>query len=86
MSYNVYKIKYTIAIPDPDMPSPRYHHVIFVETHADGGGVIHNVTGDITSGMHYETENSGRPENSETFFEKEYLGKTKAVDYLFNID
>ena len=81
MSYNVYKIKYTISIPDPDMPSPRYHNVIFVQTQADGGGMIHHVTGDITSGMRYDTKPGKRPEASDTFFAKEFIGTIKATDY-----
>lgn len=59
ISYKMYEIGYTIAIPDPDMPSPRYHNVIFVETGPDGSGIIHHVTGDITSGMYYDTKRGG---------------------------
>lgn len=86
MSYKVYKIRYTIAIPDPDMPSPRYHNVIFVETGPDGSGIIHHVTGDITSGMYYDTKRGRRPEESESFYAKEYLGVVKTSDYPHRVD
>ncbi|CZT52776.1 uncharacterized protein RSE6_14145 [Rhynchosporium secalis] len=56
MSYNVFKIRYTLAMSDPDMPGPRYHNVIFVETQKDGSGIVPHVTGDITSGMVYATK------------------------------
>jgi hypothetical protein len=86
MSYNVYKIRYTIAIPDPDMPSPRYHNVIFVETEPNGSGIIHHVTGDITSGMAYDTKKGKRPEESETFYAKEILGTINVSDYPHEMD
>ncbi|KAK6350272.1 hypothetical protein TWF696_006507 [Orbilia brochopaga] len=81
MSYNVYRIEYTIAVPDPDMPTPRYHNVIFVETKTDGSGTIHNVVGDLVTGMTYESEPSSRPEDSDTFFRKHYLGTVAESDY-----
>jgi len=86
MSYSVYKIRYTIAIPDPDMPSPRYHNVIFVESDPNGNGIIHHVTGDITSGMYYDTKKAKRPEESESFYAKEFLGAIKASDYPHKMD
>lgn len=86
MSYKVYQIRYTIAIPDPDMPSPRYHHVIFVETDDNGGGIIHHVTGDITSGMSYDTKRGRRPEDSESFYAKSYLGVINKADYPHQMD
>lgn len=86
MSYNVFKIRYTIAIPDPDMPSPRYHHVIFVETQPDGSGMIHHVTGDITTGMVYATKLGRRPETSDTFYAKDFLGTIRSIDYPHEMD
>jgi hypothetical protein len=86
MSYNVFKVKYTIAMPDPDMPSPRYHNVIFVESEPNGDGIIHHVTGDITSGMTYATKNGKRPEQSQTFYGKEFLGTVNAQDYPHRVD
>lgn len=68
-------------MPDPEMPSPRYHNVIFVQSKPSGDGFIHHVTGDITSGMHYDTKRGKRPEDSETFFSKDFLGTIQAADY-----
>jgi hypothetical protein len=87
MSYRVFKVRYTIAIPDPDMPSPRFHNVIFVETNPnDESGMIHHVTGDITSGMHYDSKRGKRPEESESFYAKEILGTVDASDYPHEVD
>lgn len=86
MSYNVFKIRYKIAIADPDMPSPRYHNVIFVETGANGDGIIHHVTGDITSGMSYASKKGRRPEESETFYAKDFLGTIQKSDYPHKMD
>lgn len=70
-----------MAMPDPDMPSPRYHNVIFVETEADGSGAVHHVTGDITSGMVYATRKEGRPEESEIFVQKDFIGVIESATY-----
>ncbi|KAL5349914.1 hypothetical protein ACLOAV_004948 [Pseudogymnoascus australis] len=70
-----------MAMPDPDMPSPRYHNVIFVETEADGSGAVHHVIGDITSGMTYATRREGRPEDSEIFVQKEFIGTVESAIY-----
>ncbi len=74
--YGVYKLKFNIAFPDPDMPQPRYHHIIFVETGADGSGIKFHVTGDITSGMKYESKPYHNPRNSNTPYTSEFLGYT----------
>ncbi|XMA07256.1 hypothetical protein WAI453_000047 [Rhynchosporium graminicola] len=71
---------------DPDMPGPRYHNVIFVETQKDGSGIVHHVTGDITSGMVYATKQGRRPETSDTFYAKEFLGTIESVNYPAEID
>lgn len=81
MSYKVYRIKHTLAMQDPDMPSPRHHNMIFVETQDDGSGMVHHVTGDITTGMQYDTRHDTKPEDSETFFAKELLGTMEAADH-----
>ncbi|KAG4441584.1 hypothetical protein IFR05_002969 [Cadophora sp. M221] len=86
MSYNVYKVRYTLTIPDPSMPSPRYHTVIFVATSKDGSGIVHHVIGDITSGMTYSTRDEGQPETSSTFFSKDFLGAISINDYPHEID
>ena len=85
--FNVYKVRDgPVDPPDPDVPGVRYHHVIFVETAADGTGVVHNVTGDLVVGMHYERRPSPRPEASESFYSKEFLGTVLASSYPSAID
>jgi len=51
-----------------------------------GDGNIHHVTGDITSGMYYNTKKAKRPEESRTFFGKEFLGTIKAANYPREMD
>ncbi|GJP94470.1 hypothetical protein CBS63078_9245 [Aspergillus niger] len=63
-------------MPDPDLPSPRYHTAIFVETDpVTGSGTIHELTGDITSpeGMYYESKLALRPESIDNFFSRTLL-------------
>ncbi|KFZ06722.1 hypothetical protein V501_07173 [Pseudogymnoascus sp. VKM F-4519 (FW-2642)] len=81
MAFNVYRVQFTMAMQDPDMSSPRYHNVIFVEIEADGSGVVHHVTGDITSGMVYATRREDRPEESEIFVRKEFIGTVESATY-----
>lgn len=70
-----------MAMPDPDMPSPRYHNVIFVEAEHDGSGFVHHVTGDITTGMVYATRREARPEDSEIFVRKDFIGTVESATY-----
>lgn len=81
--YHVYIVKSHLSIPDPDLPSPRYHTAIFVETETNGDGYAHHVTGDITSvgGMRYEKKFEARPELSDTFYSQDLLGLTDASTY-----
>ncbi|KAJ9241027.1 hypothetical protein DTO271D3_1120 [Paecilomyces variotii] len=83
MSYKVYKLKLNLAMQDPDMPPPRYHTIIFVETNAQGSGsgIKHHVTGDIVSGMHYESKLYPNPDISESLYSKELIGYTVASTY-----
>lgn len=67
MSFPVYKARYRLAIPDPDMPRPRYHTVLFAEMKADISGEVIHVTGDLVVGMKYERKAAKRPEDSATF-------------------
>ncbi|KAL8288115.1 hypothetical protein RB597_000278 [Gaeumannomyces tritici] len=81
----VYLVKSRVGLPDPDMPGPRYHHVIFVETNAqDLSGVKFHVVGDITSsgGMTYESRAAAAPEveYGEALRGKELLGHNTAAD------
>lgn len=66
MSYYIYKVA--------SLGTPRNHHAIFVETDASGSGVQFHVTGNIQSGMSFETEAAQRPEQSVTFVDKTLLG------------
>lgn len=86
MSVYIFKVKYSLAIPDPDMPQPRYHTIIFARTNADGSGIIHHVTGDLVTGMRYESKDGRDPEKSATFFSKEYLGAIPISSYPAAID
>lgn len=82
--YAVYKLKFSLAIQDPDTTGIRYHTTLFVETSStDGSGFIHHVTGDITSeqGMYYEKKSKGPPEQSQTFHEKQFMGYTTSTTY-----
>lgn len=81
--YNIYKVQYKLGLQDPLIPGVRYHTLVFVETDADGGGWIHHVTGDITSvrGMTYQRKRGRRPEESNTFHQKTYLGQVPMSDY-----
>ncbi|KAI2896001.1 hypothetical protein CBS63078_8340 [Aspergillus niger] len=78
--YEVYLARYSLAMPDPDMPGPRFHTTIFVKTAADKSGILHHVTGDITSpnGMTYTPQQRHSPEYSQTFHSLEKLGVTPA--------
>ncbi|KAI2729424.1 hypothetical protein CBS147325_10002 [Penicillium roqueforti] len=84
--YPVYKVKLNLSMQDPDMPSPRYHTILFVQTNAQGpgSGTKHHVTGDIVTGMHYEPVNYDDPETDENFFYKELIGHTRALNYPKN--
>jgi hypothetical protein len=80
--YNVYKVQYRLGVQDPLMGGEiRYHNVLFVETDTDGGGKIFHVTGDLVSGMRYESKDGKRPDRSETYHAKIYLGRIRIEDY-----
>ncbi|KAJ5774755.1 hypothetical protein N7457_009651 [Penicillium paradoxum] len=84
--YPVYKVKLKLAIQDPDMPSPRYHTILFVQTNEPDprSGIKHHVTGDIVAGMHYEAAAYNDPEADENFVSKELIGHTRALNYPKN--
>ncbi|KYK56272.1 hypothetical protein DCS_08242 [Drechmeria coniospora] len=86
--YGVYKIKFKLAMQDPDMPSPRFHTLIFVETNAQGPGTgtKHHVTGDIVKGMYYESKPYHNPDKSESLHSKELIGHTNASNYPHDFD
>lgn len=78
--YEVYIARYNLAVQDPDIPGLRFHTAIFVKTAADKSGILHHVTGDITSpnGMTYTPQQRSNPEYSQTFHSLEKLGVTPA--------
>ncbi|KAI1389527.1 uncharacterized protein F4822DRAFT_427876 [Hypoxylon trugodes] len=75
-NYAVYKLRFTLAQQDPDIIGTRYHTVIFVETNANRSGTMYHVTGDITSGMIYQSKLYNDPELSLSFHSKDFLGYT----------
>ncbi|QDS70315.1 hypothetical protein FKW77_008402 [Venturia effusa] len=82
--YTVWKLKFSLSFQDPDVPGTRFHTTVFVETDAaKGHGWVHHATGDITSsnGMTYESKFRDRPESSQTFAGKEFLGYVAASTY-----
>lgn len=87
-SYRVFKLKCILEMQDPDMPAPRFHTVIFVETNGQGpgSGVKHHVTGDLVQGMQYEAQPYGNPESFENFASMELIGYTKVASYAENWD
>jgi hypothetical protein len=54
ISFNAFKVRYSLAIPDPDIPGPRYHIVIFVVTKFNGSKFVYYITGDLITGIRYE--------------------------------
>jgi hypothetical protein len=73
MSYNVYKVS--------SLGMPRDHHAIFFETNADGSGFTFQVSGNIQNGMTHNHKSSEKPENSNEYVSKEYLGTTSHANY-----
>lgn len=86
--YRVFKLKFKLAMQDPDMPSPRYHTLIFVETNAQGPGTgtKHHVTGDIVQGMYYESKPYHNPDRSENLHSKELIGYAAASTHPHTFD
>lgn len=83
MSYSVYQVMYTLAIEDLDMPTPRFHNVIFVEIEPETSGTMYHVTGSITDvgGMKYQEKKGRHPNQSESPNTYVGLGKIKVTDY-----
>ncbi|KAI1770155.1 hypothetical protein F4818DRAFT_434108 [Hypoxylon cercidicola] len=71
--YAVYKLRFNLAMQDPDVPGTRYHTVLFVETNPDKSGRMYHVTGDITSGMTFDTKSYHNPELSQNLHTKEFI-------------
>ncbi|KIW62808.1 hypothetical protein PV04_10939 [Phialophora macrospora] len=80
MSLKVYKVR-SNTIPDPDMPGRRYHTALFVQNTDNDEGTIHQVTGDLVTGMTYEVKRAQRPEDSQDFHDKELLGTVEPSQY-----
>ncbi|KAL4900663.1 hypothetical protein BDW74DRAFT_182500 [Aspergillus multicolor] len=81
--YEVYIARYTLAIHDPDIPGPRLHHTIFVQTSPDGNGFLHQVTGDITNpgGMTYLVQDKKPQDEIQLPQSLEKLGVTPVETY-----
>lgn len=80
-STKLYKLRFRLSIPDPDMPQPRYHTTLFIQTPLDAlneTGTTHHVTGDLVMGMVYQKRfETSPPQDDEMFFSKELLGYIK---------
>jgi hypothetical protein len=80
----VFKIRFKLAFPDPEMPQPRYHTTLFIQTphqEALNTGTTHHVTGDLVIGMQYLNRlEPGVPESDDMFFEKQLLGHMSGDD------
>lgn len=87
--FAVYIARFTLSLKDPDIPGPRFHHTIWVETDPkDKDGVKFHVIGDITSkgGMTYKSEECHDPMSELECHSKEFLGYTVAKDFRRNWD
>lgn len=86
--YPVSKLRFNLAMQDPNMPSPRFHTLIFIETSVGGlgTGIKHHITGDIVTGIYYESRPSHNPDRSECLHHKERIGYTRALTYLQEFD
>jgi hypothetical protein len=85
--YEVYKVKYNLTLQDPEETSTRHHTVIFIATDTNSsGGYIHEVVGDLVSGMTYRTQRGSQPETSPTFHAKEFLGLVARDRYPGEVD
>ncbi|ORX93611.1 hypothetical protein BCR34DRAFT_580403 [Clohesyomyces aquaticus] len=85
MEYNVYRIETHLGMQDPLMPpGPRFHNAIYVETAQNGGGRIIQVTGVIADagGMYFEEKYGERPEGSDDFHRKHFLGQIQSERYM----
>lgn len=81
--YRVFKVKFELTMQDPDMPSPRYHTIVSLETNdpEPGSGIKHHVTGDIVNGMHYESKPCDNPDEADDLHSGETIGYATALDY-----
>lgn len=85
-TYRVFKVRTGPLLPDPDIPGTRYHTVLFIETNEDKSGIRHHVTGDLVSGMVYDTGPAERPEDLDTFHNKESIGSVLRSTYPGAVD
>jgi hypothetical protein len=75
MSFNAFKVRYSIAIADPDILGPRYYTVIFVTTNSNGFKFIYYIIGDLIIGMRYERKIGKILKEFDIFYDKKLLGK-----------
>jgi hypothetical protein len=69
---------------DPNIPGPTPS--ASVPFSPSGSGFIHHVTGDLVTGMRYETRPETNPQELETFHDAELLGTVDADTYPGNVD
>ncbi|KAE9364827.1 hypothetical protein N431DRAFT_489301 [Stipitochalara longipes BDJ] len=79
----LYKIKYSLALPDLMMSQPRHHTVLFIPLSAStsSSGTVHHVIGDLVSGMKYDSRPEPLPEDNDMFFSRELIGYVAKDDY-----
>lgn len=86
-TFRAYKVQRKLALQDPDFNYTRYHTAIFVETNAkDGSGRIHEVNGDMVTGMSYRSIVAPSFEDSEGFHASYYLGTVDAANHPAAVD
>jgi hypothetical protein len=86
MSFNAFKVRYSVTIADPNIPGLRYHTMIFVITNSNNSKFIHYVTGDLMTGIRYERKIDKTSEESDTFHNKKFLGKIRATNYPIKVN
>lgn len=85
--YKLYRVQERIPLPDPDMPQPRYHNILFLETSpSTGHGTNYQVTSDLVTGMTYTSSPCSRPEDSPSLYAREFLGLVAAKHYPEEIE
>ncbi|PQE24739.1 hypothetical protein CJF32_00007034 [Rutstroemia sp. NJR-2017a WRK4] len=71
--YVTYLILTIVTFPDLERPQPRHHELFVLADPITSSEISHYVTGDLVSGMYYESKPVSSPDRSEIFHSKEYL-------------
>lgn len=83
-TYDVYRVETSLAMPDPMMgPGTRYHNAIFVATGLFKAGRFLQDEGAIgdRGGMIFTEKQGEDPEESDTYHQRYYVGKSLHSDY-----